>query len=366
MADLITRWRIEGALLARAFWKWWSAELVALVPRRVRKTLAGWRKRLVLIIDGDTATLAYEIGGQCDAIGELDLAAEEPMQVSALLTPNMLAQGAVAARLRLDAAMALRVPMTLPLAAQANLGQVVEFEFERFSPFKRNEVYFRYQIAGRDAENARLDIDLTIVPRDTADDLWRRAERNGLHITGVDIEGQPLPLPTGRAGGADKSRAQRQVVVATRAALGLSALAMIGIVVLPLFQNNARIADLTREVAQAKQTADASLKLQDAIDSEIHDQSFVTDRKKGGPTVTELIASLTHILPDDVSLTELQINGSDLQLSGVGGSATAVLGLLDQSPTLSNAAFRSSVTQDAQLGRERFDISAQVRHKDSP
>jgi general secretion pathway protein L len=107
-------------------------------------------------------------------------------------------------------------------------------------------------------------------------------------------------------------------------------------------------------------------KVQDAIDGEIHDQSFVVDRKQGSPTVTTLMASLTHILPDDVWLTELEIDGDHVQLSGLAGSATAVLGLLDQSPMLANAAFRSSVTQDAQLGRERFDITAQVRRKTQP
>jgi hypothetical protein len=33
---------------------------------------------------------------------------------------------------------------------------------------------------------------------------------------------------------------------------------------------------------------------------------------------------------------------------------------------LANAAFRSSVTQEAQLSRERFDITAQVRRKTQP
>ena len=67
-----------------------------------------------------------------------------------------------------------------------------------------------------------------------------------------------------------------------------------------------------------------------------------------------------------VWLTEVEIDGDHVQLSGLAGSATAVLGLLDQSPMLANAAFRSSVTQDAQLGRERFDITAQVRRKTQP
>ena len=239
----------------------------------------------------------------------------------------------------------------------------VEFEFDRFSPFKRDAVYFRYGIVARDTEEERLDLELTVVPRDVVDDLRWRAGQNGLRITGIDVAGEPLPLPTDALGGTRPPIAQRLVPIAVQVMSGLAVLAAIGVVVVPFIQNSAALDELTDEVARARQEADASAKLQAAIDGEIHDQSFVIDRKKSRLTVTELLASLTHILPDDVWLTELQIDGDSVQLSGFAASATAVLGLLDQSPILSNATFRSSVTQDAQLNRERFDISAQLRAK---
>ena len=363
-ADFWNRWRHEGVVLARSFWRWWSGELVALVPEALRRKLAALRKRLVLMIEGDTAALAYEVAGNCEIIGPVDLSAEDPTQAAALLGPRKARVGhAVAARLRLDPAAALHIPMSLPLAALGNLGQVVEFEFERFSPFKRDAVYFRYRVVTRDTEEARLDVELTIVPRDVVDDLRWRAEQNGLRITGIDVAGEPLPLPTGAANGTRPPVAQRLVPIAVRVASGLAVLAAIGVIVVPFIQNSTEISELTDEVARARQEADASAKLQGAIDGEIHDQSFVIDRKKSRLTVTELLASLTHILPDDVWLTELQIDGDSVQISGFAASATAVLGLIDQSPILSNATFRSSVTQDAQLNRERFDISAQLRAK---
>jgi general secretion pathway protein L len=367
MADRLGRWHAEAVLLARAFWQWWRRELVALVPPALRRALAGWRKRPVLVIDDAAAALGYEAGGRCEIVGPIDLAAEQPEQVSTLLSLKNFRPGQpVAARMRLDPALALRLPMSLPMAALSNLSQVIEFEFERFSPFKRDAVYFRHRIAARDVENARLDVELTVLRRDVVDDLLWRAGRNGLRILGIDIAGQPLPLPSNAASGDHQTRRQRLAPAATRIVLGLAVLMAVGLVAVPYLQNSAVISDLTDQVAQARRQADASGKLQGAIDGEIHDQSFVIDRKKGSPTVTELIASLTHILPDDVWLTELEIDGNGVQLSGYAQSATAVLGLLDQSPLLANAAFRSSVTQDAQLSRERFDISAQIRRKAKP
>ena len=367
MADPLGRWRAEAAVFARSFWNWWRGELVALVPPVLRRALAAWGKRPVLIIGDSTAALGYETGGNCEVVGTIDLSVEQPAQVSALLSLKSVGpRQSVAARMRLDPALALHLPMSLPLAASANLGQVIDFEFERFSPFKRDAVYFRHQVTARDVENARLDVELTVLRRDVVDDLLWRARRNGLRILGIDVGGRPLPLPADAATVGHESQRQRFTPLATRILFGLAGLMAVGLVVIPYLQNSAVISELSDEVAQAHKEADASAKLQDAIDGELHDQSFVIDRKKGSPTVSEMIASLTHILPDDVWLTELGIDGNGVQISGYAQSATAVLGLLDQSPLLSNAAFRSSVTQDAQLGRERFDISAQIRRKTQP
>ncbi|MBV8775966.1 MAG: PilN domain-containing protein, partial [Alphaproteobacteria bacterium] len=305
---------------------------------------------MVVVIDGSTARLAYEAHARDEVIGPLDLAGTDPAQVARLLSPNARRRaGPYAARLRLDPAVALQVPMTLPLAALANLGQVVEFEFDRFSPFSRDRVYFRHRIASRDVENAQLHLELTIVPRDLIDDLRRQARQNGLHIVGIDVADAPLPL----GGNARAEASQRaHLLKLTSRALSVLAVAMaVAVVVIPYVRDDTEIAQLTADIAAAKTGAGASLKLQDAIDSEIHDQSFVIDRKKATPPVTELIASLTRILPDDTWLTELQINGDTVLLGGYAASATAVLTMIDRSPLLTEASFRSSVTQDAQLGR---------------
>jgi general secretion pathway protein L len=76
--------------------------------------------------------------------------------------------------------------------------------------------------------------------------------------------------------------------------------------------------------------------------------------------VTELLDALTRLAPDDAWLTELQITGSDIRLTGAASSATALLGLIEQSVSFRNAAFRSPVVQDSRLGRERFDLGAQI------
>src|SRR5215471_7318732 len=125
MVDPLGRWRAAAAGFVRSFWNWWRGELVALVPPVLRRALAAWGKRPVLIIGNSTATLGYETGGSCEAVGPIDLSVEQPAQVSTLLSLKSFRPGQpVAARMRIDPALALHLPMSLPLAASADLSKV--------------------------------------------------------------------------------------------------------------------------------------------------------------------------------------------------------------------------------------------------
>ena len=69
---------------------------------------------------------------------------------------------------------------------------------------------------------------------------------------------------------------------------------------------------------------------------------------------------LTHLLPDDTWLTELELSRTEMQVTGYAASASTVLGLLDQSRRFGNASFRSPVMQDQHINREQFNISARI------
>jgi general secretion pathway protein L len=158
-------------------------------------------------------------------------------------------------------------------------------------------------------------------------------------------------------------RAVRQSSFAV--AVGILLLAILGLgiacAVVPLLQAQALEAELSTRVAAAKERAEASQKLQKAIEEATQDGQFLLTRKRQAASVSEVLRSLTHALPDDTWLVELQVTVSEVQLSGFASSATALLSLLDERAGFSDAAFRSSVTQDAKLGREQFDISAKLK-----
>ena len=171
---------------------------------------------------------------------------------------------------------------------------------------------------------------------------------------------RPRPSRSRKAAAA-RATSRRLVLTALTTIVLVLAVAAIA---LPFWRAEEILDRLTTELTVARREAELSAKLQSQIDAHLRDQHFLVDRRQHMPTVTELLDALTRLAPDDTWLTELQIAGTDIRLTGAAGSATALLGLIAQSPDFRNAAFRSPVVQDSRLGRERFDLGAQIAPRD--
>ena len=349
------QWPVRVEPVLQNALRWWLGELASFVPASLRQRIAGLRSRYVLVSDELGLSLWRETGHEREAMGRMQQQArpsdKHPLDVV----------------LRLPAEKALRITAPLPLAAERNLDQVVAFEFERLLPFRRNEAYYTHRIVARDKLARSLQIELTALPRSEIDDTVQAAARAGLHVSAVEI-------PAAASGGVSSLLALekgRQAATASRGRVVLAALAAIVLILaaaaiaLPFLRAEARLDRLTAELATARREAELSAKLQNQIDAHLRDQNFLINRRLHMPTVTELLDALTRLAPDDTWLTELQINGTDIRLTGAANSATALLGLIEQSTTFRNAAFRSPVVQDPRLGRERFDLGAQITPREA-
>jgi general secretion pathway protein L len=269
--------------------------------------------------------------------------------------------------IRLDTRHALRTTASLPLAAERNLAQVIGFEFERLVPFKQSEVYFAYRVTGRDKAAQTIGVELTIVPQAALAKVIGTLPGFGFRAAEIQVVGSTTDLATiiPIASNNRIARSQR----GRRINLGLSAVAIllaIACVAIPLWQDGATISSLDAQIADARRQAEASAALQKQIDAESGNRRFLIDRKNASPTVTELLATLTELLPDDTYLTELEVKGDEVRMVGLTGSATALLTLIAKSPSFRDASFGSSITRDTKTNRERFDIGAHTAKRGSP
>ncbi|MBV8651170.1 MAG: hypothetical protein JO255_06860, partial [Alphaproteobacteria bacterium] len=173
-------------LLSNA-WRWWTGELAASVPASLRHYLTGARGRLVLQIQGDgIGEILRESATRREVLGTLDLLAAAPAEIAGLLRTIGGGRG-IALRLPADAA--LRTTLSLPLAAQRNLAQVVSFELERRTPFKRADTYHAFRLLRRDPAAQRLTVELTVAPRRVVDEALAVAQRLGIEAACVEAAG---------------------------------------------------------------------------------------------------------------------------------------------------------------------------------
>ncbi|MGO8914489.1 MAG: PilN domain-containing protein [Stellaceae bacterium] len=346
--------------------RWWSSEIVALVPPRWRQALAAGRGRLVLVMSGaGSAELVQRGGGRAETLAHLDLdpARQAASRAAVAALRSRLRRGAGAV-VSLPEAAALRTVMSLPLAAEANLAEVVAFELDRRTPFRSEEVYRSQRVIRRDPAAKRLAVQLTVVPRPLVDEALAAAQRLGLAPDCVEVAGEPdsgnlLPARPRTLGARLPSLALGGLAL-------LAAVLACGALLIPLYQAHRAADGLAAALAESKQGADESLRLQKEIEAEIQESGFLDARKRQAPSASEVLYTLTHLLPDDTWLSELEVTGGEVRLTGIGASASGVLALVDQSGRFGNAAFRSPVTQDQKTRREQFNITARLLSEAKP
>lgn len=344
--------------------KWWTGELVGLIPVSVRRRIGSMRGQLFLVFEGERLQFLYDAAGRREVLARLPYSVHERESARAAFAAlrNRRREAAAAATICIPAEHALRRVVPLPQAAAGNLAQVVSFELDRQTPFNREDVFFAYRVLKRDVDTRQLLVELTVVSRAVVAEALQVATDLGLQVEAVRVSGEtglddasPNVLPEGAR--RKTPRVARRLVMGL---VGLSCLLAIAALAIPFYQVESRAEALTQQVTEAKQKADASVKLQRQIDAALQDRSALVDRKRQTVPVSDVLRNLTELLPDDTWLITLEISGTEVRLSGYSSSGTEILRILDRSEVFTNAAFRASLTQDTRLNREQFNIVAQV------
>jgi len=282
------------------------------------------------------------------------------------------AAGLVAARSALSgrrtAPAFLRVPggalleriVTLPLAAEASLNSVVNYELDRYTPFAADEVFWSAQVRSRDRNQGRMQVAVSLVPRAALAPLL-----SALHSLGI----VPLALEGQVSGGVERSvklqvesfeRARRRARRLGWAASGVCAALALVAIGLPFLRQSAardaidaRIASLQPRMNEAESIRQALAARGAGSDAIAAEQTQVAD-------TLQTIAALTQILPDDTFLTALVLQKRAVTIEGQSANAARLIGGLSNDPVIHNAAFAAPVTRN-DAGADLFSIKAEVR-----
>ena len=366
MTSLRTQLKFTTPLMRtlREYWSWWIEELGGMLPKNVRAAILPSVERLYIAVNNKelvarqgTREATHEIGRYPlpedsttlppEQAQELEELAERSREVVLCLPSNKL----------------LTKTLTLPLAAEENLRQVLAFEMDRQTPFTAEQVYFDYTVTAREPKNSTLTLDLVLTPRAFLNELLSKLDSLGL-------QPHQATICTELAGGQSQSvnllpaEARRRRPDTARylnLALGVIALMLLlGVIALPLMNKTQVINDLDARMELIKDKAEVTRRLREKVEQLGTDASFLANKKQATPLTLELIDELTRLLPDDTWIERLDIKGQEVLVQGQSASAAALIPVIESSDRLGNARFRSPVTRLPRTNTERFHLSAEI------
>ncbi|MDH3350434.1 MAG: PilN domain-containing protein [Gammaproteobacteria bacterium] len=337
------------------FWSWWSAELLGLLPQDMRNAIAQRNQRLFITVDDRVMVVRQGTSARSREVQRIDRDAPAGMAVS-------LSTDARDRVLLLPRDKVLSTPITLPLAAEENLHEVLAFEMDKHTPFSADKIYYDFVVTGRDAHKQRLSVELVYSPRAIVNDILETVARQDMSPNVVTIHDDTIAdlLPVNLLP-EEMRRSRRQANFRLNAGLAiLCGVLIITAAALPLLQKYRLIQELEPQLQEAAATAQQGSQLRDDVAMLAAGTRYLEQKKQSNLMVVQLIDEVSRILPDDTWISRLDIADDELQLQGQSSSSAALIAIVESSSLLHNARFRSPVVQIPGTGEERFHLSADI------
>jgi len=340
----------------RKYWTWWTGQLMALLPGRVQAAIKQQDQCLQIETDGTDFIVLAQSGAQSRELGRLACNADTGCVFELPDTPTET-------RLILPADKVLIKEMTLPLATEENLREVMSFQIDRQTPFSADQVWYDCQVTDRNTNAQTLSVKLIVVPRKVLDEMLGRLARNRLFPDSVSVLEQnsnrvvPINLlPSGqrkkRWSGIRRKR--NFFLVTANAVLLAIALAT------PVLQRQLAIHSLEPQLEAAVEAAKSGTQLRQQVQRLVAASEYLTKRKQSEMFVMRAMDEITRLLPDHTWVNRLDISSGEIQVQGQSSVTAALIPLLEASPLLKNVRFRSPVMRIGTTAEERFHLSADL------
>jgi len=349
------------------FFEWWISELKQLLPE-------AWQDRLRLA----TRRLSYQFRESVLEVGVVDeheirllesISQEQDsaltqQQLKTLLEREDLHD--IPRFLLLDSKWVLHKELKLPLAAEANLQQVLSFEMDRQTPFRASEVYFDWRMLPAGSEVGEIRLELLVAPRRVVDPLLEKLAARGLPLAGIDV------VKDGRSATVNLlpiERRQNPLHPRTRLNYGLAAavvVLLIAVMVQSLGARADRVAALEEAIAEVQDEARRVQRLKEQVTDTSEAASFLTRRRSESPLAIEILAEATQILPDGTYLDRMVVGEGSVIMQGKSGNAQQLIELVNRSELFDEAGFQGSTRLDAATGLEVFEVTSRISARPQP
>jgi general secretion pathway protein L len=262
--------------------------------------------------------------------------------------------------LLLDFDLVLNRELKLPLAADANLAQVLTFEMDRQTPFRASDVHFDWKVLERSGESGQLRLELFVAPKAVVDSAVETVAALGYQLSGVDIANGDRTLGVNLL---PVERRVRRRNPKTRLSLALGGLAVVLLALVmtqSLYLRAHQVAELEEAITGVQGEARQVMQIKKQIADTSEAAGFLARSRAATPLAIEVLADITRLLPDDTYLDRLVISDASIQMQGKSQNAQQLIELVNESAILEDASFRGSTRLDARSGLEIFEVNANV------
>lgn len=255
----------------------------------------------------------------------------------------------------------LRKTLTLPLATEENLSQVLEFQVEQHTPFSAGQVYFCHRVLARDFGRGQLSVEFLATPRAAVDAAVKTLAQHGVVVRAVFAEDMLaagalinlLPLALGSAPSVLRTGANLWLALLI-GLLALTAMAM------PILIKREAVVQMLPWVDKGKKAAETVDGIRRELEARVDQYNYLLEKRRATPTVIQTLEELTRVLPDDTWVQTLDIKGKELLIQGETASSVKLIGLFEHSSIFHDASFRSALTAGQVSKTERYQLALQI------
>jgi|GEM_PF-2128769 len=265
-------------------------------------------------------------------------------------------------RLLIPETYVLRSRIALPPTSRKSWREALRFEIDRVSPIDPDEIYYDFVPTADVASAALADAEVRIVRKKEVANLASICSSADLKIVGILL-------------GGDQVAADRQAFPIEHLAFwwqelhrfAIPILFLVACVLMALVFSGAYLRAAVAQDRLIETVIDAGVRaarverLEQQIKITTSDLGFPAQKKKASPLLVQTISELSRVLPDDTWVTQLALEGSKVRIQGVSGSASELLGRIDQSPLFDDAQFVAPVVHEQVTKGDHFDLAFDVR-----
>lgn len=367
----------------RSILDWWIAELVAAMPGIwPTAPIELGRRRLIAFFDGERLALAEVNGGKHDGTS-LDKWAGSPSARELSISDvderdRALLENARRRRvpvvLRLADELAITITDRLPATVGSEVAAVLRHRISILSPLTEHSACFDI-VTTRRCDRSTIEIDLVIAPKRTVERAHGLLEAIGLVPDVVDVA--PAGTPVGsiecwtapvtfdlerRGGPPPVPRSFRRA-----AGVGLAGVLVAVILTWSGFHDLAApLADARQRHGEAERRLAELDSAVEGVRSLARDVAQLRQELDEAPSMLRSIERLSEVMPDDVWLSELMIDGPKITLRGWGREVTRLPELLERQADFAAAQLAPTIEmgegpRPTALGKaSRFQLTVRV------